>query len=60
MAAVMNKLATERGMIITSTQGNDRTKKMAIPTNITFLEGIMSAEDLTRGLKDANIVGPEA
>ena len=59
MAAVMNKLATERGMIITSTQGNDRTKKMAIPTNITFLEGIMSAEDLTRGLKDADIVRPQ-
>jgi hypothetical protein len=59
MAAVMDKLATERGMIITSTQGNDRTKKMAIPTNITFLEGIMSAEDLTRGLKDADIVRPQ-
>ena len=59
MGAVMNKLATERGMIITSMQMNDRTRKMAMPTNITFLEGIMSAEDLTRGLKDAHIVGPE-
>jgi hypothetical protein len=60
MAAVMNKLATERGMIITSMQMDDQTKKMAMPRNMTFLQGIMSAEDLTRGLKDANIVGPEA
>ena len=59
MAAVMNKLATERGMIITSMQMSDQTKKMAMPRNITFLEGIMCAEDLTRGLKDADIVGPE-
>jgi hypothetical protein len=59
MAAVMNKLATERGMIITSRQIGARTKKMAMPKNITLLEGIMSAEDLTRGLKDADIVGPE-
>jgi hypothetical protein len=59
MAAVMNKLATERGMIITSMQGSDRTKKMALPKNITLLEGITSAEDLARGLKDADIVGPE-
>jgi hypothetical protein len=59
MAAVMNKLATKRGMIITSTQMGDHTKKMAVPGNITFLQGIMSAEDLTRGLKDADIVGPE-
>jgi hypothetical protein len=60
MAAVMNKLATERGMIVTSMQMSDQTKKMAMPKNITLLEGVMSAEDLTCGLKDANIVGPEA
>ena len=60
MAAVMNKLATQRGMIITYMQGNDRTKKMATSRNISLLEGITSAEDLTRGLKDANIVRPEA
>ena len=60
MAAVMNKLAAGRGMIITSTQMSDQTKKMAMPKNITLLAGIMSAEDLTRGLKDASIVGPEA
>jgi hypothetical protein len=59
MAAVMNKLATERGMIITSMQMSDQTKKMPMPKNITFLEGIMSAEDLTRGLKDADVVPPE-
>jgi hypothetical protein len=59
MAAVMNKLATERGMIITSTQVSDRAKKMTMSKNITLLEGITSAEDLTRGLKDADIVGPE-
>jgi hypothetical protein len=58
MAAVMNRLATERGMIITSMQMSDRMKKMAVPKNITLLEGIMSAEDLTRGLKDAEIVPP--
>ena len=57
MAAVIDKLATDRGMIITSMQMSDRTRKMAMPTNITFLEGIMSGEDLTRGLKDADIVG---
>ncbi len=60
MAAVMNKLATGRGMIITSTRMTDQTKKMTMPKNITFLEGITSAEDLTRELKDASIVGPEA
>jgi hypothetical protein len=60
MAAVMNKLATERGMIITSMQMGDQTKKMAMPRNITLLQGIMSAEDLTRGLKDSNIVVSEA
>ena len=60
MAAVVNELATERGMIITSMQMSDRTRKMEMPKNITLLEGIMSAEDLTRGLKDADIVGPEA
>lgn len=59
MTAVMNNLATERGMIITSMQMSEQAKKMAVPRNITFLEGIMSAEDLTRGLKDADIVGPE-
>jgi len=59
MVAVMNKLVTDRGMIITSTQVSDRTKKMAMSRNITLLEGITSAEDLTRGLKDADIVGPE-
>jgi len=59
MVAVMNKLATERGMIISSTQVSDRTKKMAMSRNITLLEGITSAEDLTLGLKDADIVGPE-
>jgi len=59
MVAVMNKLVTERGMIISSTQVSDRTKKMAMSRNITLLEGITSAEDLTRGLKDADIVGPE-
>jgi hypothetical protein len=59
MAAVMNKLATERGMIITSTQVSDRAKKMTMSKNITLLEGITSAEDLTRELKDADIVGPE-
>jgi hypothetical protein len=59
MAAVMDKLATERGMIITSGQIGARTKKMAMPKNITLLEGIMSAEDLTRGLKDADIVRPQ-
>jgi predicted RecB family endonuclease len=59
MAAVMKKLATERGMIITSMQGSDRTKKMAMSRNVTLLTGITSAEDLTRGLKDADIVGPE-
>jgi len=57
MAAVIDKLATDRGMIITSMQMSDRTRKMAMPANITFLEGIMSGEDLTRGLKDADIVG---
>jgi hypothetical protein len=60
MAAVTNKLATERGMIITSTQMSDQAKKLAMPKNITLLEGVMSAEDLTRGLKDAGIVGSEA
>jgi hypothetical protein len=59
MTAVMNNLATERGMIITSMQMSEQAKKMTVPRNITFLEGIMSAEDLTRGLKDADIVGPE-
>lgn len=59
MAAVMNKLATERGMIITSRQIGARTRKMAMAKNITLLEGIRSAEDLTRGLKDADIVRPE-
>lgn len=59
MAAVMNRLAIERGMIITSMQVRDRTKKMAMSRNITLLAGIRSAEDLTRGLKDANIVGCE-
>jgi hypothetical protein len=59
MVAVMNKLATERGMIITSGQIGARTKKMAMPKNITLLEGIRSAEDLTRGLKDADIVRPQ-
>jgi len=53
-------LAAGRGIIITSTQMSDQTKKMTMPKNITFLEGIMSAEALTRGLKDASIVGPEA
>lgn len=60
MAAVMNKLATERGMIITSVQMADQTKKMAMPRNITLLEGIVSAEDLSRGLKDSKIVVSEA
>jgi hypothetical protein len=59
MVAVMNKLATERGMIITPGQIGARTKKMAMPKNITLLEGIMSAEDLARGLKDADIVRPQ-
>jgi len=56
MGAVMNKLTTERGMIITSRQVSHRTKRLAMPKNITLLEGIGSAEDLTRGLKEANIV----
>lgn len=60
MEAVVNELATERGMIITSMQMSDRTKKMGMPKNITLLEGIMSAEDLTRGLKDADVVRAEA
>jgi hypothetical protein len=59
MAAVMSKLATERGVIITSMQMSDQMKKMAMPKNITLLEGIMSAEDLTRGLKAADIVRSE-
>jgi hypothetical protein len=59
MAAVMNKLAAERGMIITSMQMSDQTKKMAVPWNITILQGVMSAEDVTRGLKDADLVGCE-
>jgi predicted RecB family endonuclease len=59
MVAVMNKLATERGMMITTAQVSGRAKKMAMSKNITLLEGITSAEDLTRGLKDADIVGPE-
>jgi hypothetical protein len=59
MVAVMNKLATERGMMITSTQVSGRAKKMAMSKNITLLEGITSAEDLTRGLKDADIVRPQ-
>lgn len=59
MAAVVNKLAAERGMIITSMQRSDQTKKMAVPWNITILQGVMSAEDLTRALKDADLVGPE-
>ena len=58
MAAVMNRLATERGMIVTSMQMNDQMKKMAMPKNITLLEGIMSAEDFTCGLKDAEVVPP--
>lgn len=59
MVAVMNKLATERGMIITTTQVNGRIKGMAMSKNITLLEGITSAEGLTRGLQDADIMGPE-
>lgn len=59
MAAVMNKLASERGMIITSTQVGGRIKEMAMSRNITLLEGIRSPEDLTRGLKDAGIAAPE-
>jgi hypothetical protein len=59
MAAVVNELATERGIIITSMQMSDGTKKMGVPNNITLLEGIMSAEDLTRGFKEAGIVRPE-
>jgi hypothetical protein len=32
---------------------------MAMARNITLLGGIMSAEDLTRGFKDAEVVPPE-
>lgn len=59
MVAVMNKLGTEQGMIITSAQGSDRMKKVATSRNVTLLTGITSAEDLIRGLKDANIVRAE-
>lgn len=58
MAAVMDKLAAERGMIITSMRMSDQTKKMPAPWNITILQGVMSAEDLTRGLKEADLVAP--
>jgi hypothetical protein len=46
-------------VIITSGQVGARTKKVAMPKNITLLEGIRSAEDLARGLKDADIVRPQ-
>jgi hypothetical protein len=59
MGAVMSNLATERGMIITCMEVSDRIKKMAMSRNITLLADITFAEDLTRGLKDADIVGPE-
>jgi hypothetical protein len=58
MAAAMNRLASERGVIVTSMQMSDQAKKMAMARNITSLEGIMSAEDLTRGLKDAEVLPP--
>jgi hypothetical protein len=58
MAAVVNRLATERGVIVTSMRMSDQMKKMAMPKNIILLEGVMSAEDLTRGLKDAEVVPP--
>lgn len=59
MAAVMNKLAAERGVIITSMQMSDQMRMRAMPKSIILLEGIMSAEDLTRGLKGAEVVRPE-